>query len=269
VNGRALSRLADDPRAVTLAVVATIVAALWIALWQAMAGMPMEATPGAAMPAMAGMGMGAAPSDWSVVAVLSTIAMWLLMMAAMMLPSMAPMLSVYAGLAAKEDRGALLALRIALFALGYFLLWAAFSVIAAMGQLGLRESAWFTMGGTLATPVATGVLLLVAGAHQFTSVKDLCLKHCRHPLAFLMVHWREGLAGAFPIGARHGVYCFGCCVAFMGLMFVFGAMNVLWMALIALYFLAEKILPHERVWGRAVGVALLAAGAAMLAQGVI
>jgi predicted metal-binding membrane protein len=226
--------------------------------------MPMVA-PGT-MPGMPGMRMGAAPPDWSPGLVLSTLAMWLLMMAAMMLPAMAPMLAVYAGLAAKEERGAGLALRIALFALGYFLLWALFSVAAALGQLALRDSAWLVMGGTLATPLAAGVLLLIAGAHQFTAVKDLCLRHCRHPLAYLMVHWREGLRGAFPLGARHGVYCFGCCVAFMGLMFVFGAMNVLWMAAIALYFLAEKVLPFQRVWGRAVGAMLAIAGAAMLVR---
>jgi predicted metal-binding membrane protein len=273
MTGRALSRLADDPRAVTLAVVALVAAGLWLALWQAMGAMPMSGagempmagTAMATMPAMPGMG-GDAPADWSAALVAPTIAIWLLMMAAMMLPAMAPMLAVYAGLAAKEDRGGVLALRIALFALGYFLLWGVFSVGAALGQLALRDSAWFTMGGTLATPVAAGALLLVAGAHQFTPVKDLCVRHCRHPLAYLMVHWREGLRGAFPVGARHGVYCFGCCIAFMGLMFVFGAMNVLWMAVIALYFLAEKVLPHERVWGRALGGVLVVAGAAMLVR---
>lgn len=269
LSGRALSRLADDPRAVTLAVVGLLATGLWLALWQSMAGMAMEAAPShdmEAMPGMTGMAMGSATMGWSADLVLSTVAMWLLMMAAMMLPAMTPMMGVYAGLAAKEDRGATLALRICLFALGYFLLWAGFSVAAALGQLALRDSVWLTMGGTMATPVAAGVLMLVAGAHQFTSLKDLCLRHCRHPLAFLMMHWREGLRGAFPVGARHGVYCFGCCIAFMGLMFVFGAMNVLWMAVIALYFLAEKVLPHERVWGRAVGVALLAAGAVTLAR---
>jgi predicted metal-binding membrane protein len=258
VTGPAVSRLAEDPRAVTLAVVALVAAGLWLAIWQAMAAMPMGGMPG--------MAMSVAPPDWSIGTVASTVAMWLLMMAAMMLPAMAPMLAVYAGLAAKEDRGGALALRIGVFALGYFLLWAMFSVAAALGQLALRDSAWFTMGGTLATPVAAGVLLLIAGAHQFTAIKDLCVRHCRHPLAYLMVHWREGLRGAFPVGARHGVYCFGCCIALMGLMFVFGAMNVLWMAVIALYFLAEKVLPHERVWGRVAGGMMLVAGAVMLVR---
>jgi predicted metal-binding membrane protein len=272
VTGRAISRLADDPRAVTLAVVALVAAGLWIVLWQAMAAMPMDGMDmdgvrreGAPMAGMAGMAM-QAPSDWSAGLVSSTVAMWLLMMAAMMLPAMAPMLAVYAGLASKEDRGGVLGLRITLFGLGYLLLWCVFAAAAALAQLALRESAWLTTGGTVATPIAAGVLLLIAGAHQFTSVKDLCLRHCRHPLAFLMVHWREGLRGAFPVGARHGLYCFGCCIAFMGLMFVFGTMNVLWMAVIALYFFAEKVLPHERVWGRAVGAMLVFAGAAMLVR---
>jgi predicted metal-binding membrane protein len=269
VTGHAIARLLDDPRAVTVAVASLLAAGLWIALWQWMAGMQMQPMPSGPTPGMPGMAMGAARPDWSAGLVLSTVGMWLLMMAAMMLPAMAPMLAVYAGLAAKEDRGAVLALRTCLFALGYFLLWAGFSVAAALGQLSLRETAWFTAGGTLATPLVAGVLLLIAGAHQFTAVKDLCLRHCRHPLAYLMVHWREGLRGAFPLGARHGVYCFGCCIAFMGLMFVFGAMNVLWMAVIALYFLAEKVLPHERIWGRAVGGALVAAGAALLVRGAV
>lgn len=276
MNGRWAARLIDDPRSVTVATVALVSAGLWLALWRGMGGMDMA--PGAmpamaghassAMPPMPGMAMPgmAMPADWSAGLVAATAAMWLLMMAAMMLPAMAPMLAVYAGLAAKEDRGGRLALRIGLFGAGYFLLWALFSVAAAAGQLALRDSAYFTMGGTLATPVAAGVLLLIAGAYQFTPVKDLCLRHCRHPLHYLMQHWREGMRGAFPVGARHGVYCFGCCIAFMGLMFVFGAMNVLWMAAIAAYFLAEKVLPRERLWGRAAGALLLLAGAATLAM---
>jgi len=133
-------------------------------------------------------------------------------------------------------------------------------VAGGLGQLALRSSDWFSMGGTVAGPFASGILLLVAGAYQFTPVKEFCLRHCRHPLAYLMSHWREGLGGAFPVGARHGLYCLGCCVALMGLMFVFGAMNVAWMAAIAVYFLAEKILPRAEAWGRICGALLIAAG---------
>ena len=276
MSGRSATRLIDDPRSVTLAVVALIAAGLWLALWHSMAGMETD-MPAAGMAGTGGMagsesgdmpGM-AVTTEWSVPLFASTAGMWILMMAAIMLPAMAPMMATYAGLASKEHRGATLALRVGMFALGYFLLWALFSVAAALGQLGLRESAYFTMGGTLATPLAAGLLLLIAGAYQFTPVKDLCLRHCRHPLHFLMIHWREGVRGAFPVGARHGIYCFGCCIAFMGLMFVFGAMNVLWMAAIAAYFLAEKVLPRERLWGRATGALLLACGAAVLVREVL
>ncbi len=260
MSARAFARLADDPRAVTLTLVALVAAALWLALGHVMA-------PGGS--AAVALAMCFAQVDWSAGLVGSTIAMWLLMMAAMMLPAMAPMLAVYSDVAAREDRGAALALRVGLFALGYLVLWALFSTAAAGAQLALRDSAHFTLGGTLATPAAAGVLLMVAGAYQFSRLKDHCLTKCRHPLTFLMAHWREGRRGAFPLGLRHGVYCLGCCVALMGLMFVFGAMNVLWMAAIALYCLAEKVLPRERLWGRVAGGAMLATGAAMLASEVI
>ena len=295
MSARLISRYADDPRVVTFGVVVLIAAAMWLATWQLMGGMSMDMPmPGKADPMdgqgtmnvempsatmkKAGMdgamdmdmpGMSMNPSDWSAATITVTIAMWMLMMAAMMLPAMAPVTAIYAGLAAKEDRGFRLALRIGLFLTGYFVLWAGFSILAALGQLGLRDSEWFTMGGTLALPFAAGILLIVAGAYQFTPVKEFCLAHCRHPLTYLMSHWREGLNGAFPVGARHGLYCFGCCVALMGLMFVFGAMNVAWMAAIALYFLAEKVLPRVEIWGRVAGALMIAAGAVTLANELI
>lgn len=228
--------------------------------------MPETTMPNMKMGGMFGMSMD--PNDWSLRTITETSVMWLLMMAAMMLPAMAPVMAVYAGISAKEDEGAVLALRITFFALSYFLLWAAFSIGAAILQMAWRGSDYFTMGGTQATPIAAAVLLLIAGIYQFTPLKDACLKHCRHPLQYLLAHWKPGLAGAFPVGARHGLYCFGCCVAFMGLMFVFGAMNIWWMAVIALYFLAEKILPKAEIWGKVTGAGLIAAGGYMLATSV-
>lgn len=276
----------DDPRFLTVVVAVLFSAALWIATWSAMgsmdmsamdmAGMKMSADKPMTMQPEGGMqmsdkpmqmdmfGMSMDPTDWSARTIAETSAMWLLMMAAMMLPAMAPVMSVYAGISAKEDSGARLALRIGLFTISYFLLWAMFSVTAAIIQMALRSSDMFTMGGTVATPLMSGVLALVAGLYQFTPIKDACLKHCRHPLHYLLQHWKPGLAGAFPVGARHGLYCFGCCVAFMGLMFIFGAMNIWWMAVIAAYFLAEKILPKAELWSRITGALLIAAGAYMI-----
>ncbi|MEM6906232.1 MAG: DUF2182 domain-containing protein [Pseudomonadota bacterium] len=226
-----------------------------------MAGMDMG---GMDMAGMDMFGMSMDPSDWSVRTILETSVMWILMMAAMMLPAMAPVMAIYSSLAAKEDKGLRLALRIGLFTSGYFLLWAVFSVVMALTQMGLRGSDYFTMGGTQATPIAAGVLILAAGLYQLSPIKDACLKHCRHPLTYLLSHWREGVRGAFPVGANHGIYCVGCCALFMGLMFVFGAMNVWWMAVIALYFFAEKIAPEAERWGRWAGYTLIVVGVVTL-----
>ena len=319
MSARLISRYADDPRVLTVLVVALVSAALWLATWQTMSGMmsmngmddmqmgeidssngmnmEMPTTDGQGMTMgegmqaekpnvpMNGMEMGASdgmkpmdgmamdmpgmsmdPTDWSFATIATTIAMWMLMMAAMMLPSMAPIVAIYAGLSAKEDTGLRLALRITVFAMGYFLIWAGFSVAAAFGQLALRASEFFAMGGTLALPLAGGALLILAGAYQFTNVKEFCLAHCRHPLTYLMQHWREGLKGAFPVGFHHGLYCLGCCIALMGLMFVYGAMNVMWMAVIAVYLIAEKIVPKAEIWGRVAGALMIVAGAVTIGR---
>jgi len=102
-----------------------------------------------------------------------------------------------------------------------------------------------------------------------TALKDLCLEHCRSPMAFLLSHWREGLRGAFPMGLRHGLYCVGCCIAIMGLMFVLGAMNPWWMAVIAAYFVAEKRLPAAERWTKGVGIALILLGCAVISYALI
>ncbi|MEM7058713.1 MAG: DUF2182 domain-containing protein [Pseudomonadota bacterium] len=332
MSARLISRYADDPRVVTVLVVALVSAALWLATWQTMSGMmampgmdkmdagsmdmptgemdgsggmnmempqgdamtmgdgaaktmptadgaeqsmPMEGMPMEGMPMdgvkMDGMamdmpGMSMDPTDWSFATIATTTAMWILMMAAMMLPSMAPVVAIYAGLSAKEDSGLRLALRITVFTFGYLTLWFGFSIVAALGQLTLRASEFFTMGGTLALPLAAGALLIFAGIYQFTQVKEFCLAHCRHPLAYLMQHWKEGLKGAYPVGFTHGIYCLGCCVALMGLMFVYGAMNVLWMAVIALYLIAEKIVPRAEIWGRIAGALMIVTGAVTIAR---
>lgn len=240
-----LFRRLGDPRGLTVVTMALLGGGLW---WM-MAMMP--------QPTASGMGV---PEGWSLRVATATSVMWIVMMLAMMLPAMAPVTAIYAGLAAKEHRGAVLALRITAFLLGYFTLWAALSVALALVQLLLRDSAWFTHGGTQATPIAAGVLMLIAGAYQFTTIKDVCLQHCRSPMAYLLSHWRDGLRGAFPLGLHHGAYCVGCCVAIMGLMFVLGAMNPWWMAAIAAYFVAEKLMPAAEQWSRWVGLALILLG---------
>ena len=109
-------------------------------------------------------------------------------------------------------------------------------------------------------------LLLVAGVFQWTPVKQACLAKCRSPFSFVMTEWREGRAGAFVMGVRHGAYCVACCWALMALLFVGGVMNVLWIAAIAILVLAEKVIPAGRAVSRIPGAGFFVAGAWLLGQ---
>ncbi len=110
-----------------------------------------------------------------------------------------------------------------------------------------------------------GSLLMVAGAFQWSRLKYVCLTHCRSPLSFLMSDWREGAWGALRMGLHHGAYCVGCCWILMGLLFVVGVMNLLWIAALAGFVLLEKVAPKGQAVSRATGVLLLGWGALMVA----
>jgi len=239
----------NTPAAITILMTILMAIALWVMMIMMM-GLGFSDT---------GMNM-QMPAGWSVGLVIGTAIMWLLMMLAMMLPSMVPMLAIYATLSAKEDSGLRLAIRITSFGAGYFGLWAIFSIAMSILQLVLRDTPGFTEYGTQATPMIAGILMIIAGLYQMTAIKNKCLLHCQRPIVYLMSHWRGGLRGAFPLGFHHGLFCVGCCWVFMGLMFVFGSMTVWWMAVLAIYFVAEKILPRADVWSKAVGVLLIIAG---------
>ncbi len=110
------------------------------------------------------------------------------------------------------------------------------------------------------SPFLGGAILLVAGGFQWSRLKYVCLTTCRSPLGFIMTNWRDGTKGALTMGIKHGRYCLGCCWALMGLLFVAGVMNLLWVAAIAALVLVEKILPAGQWTGRATGIALAALG---------
>jgi len=116
------------------------------------------------------------------------------------------------------------------------------------------------------SPLVSGGLLLAAGVFQWTPLKHACLRGCRSPLSFLMGEWREGTAGAFRMGLRHGAYCVGCCWALMALLFVVGVMNLVWIAVIAVFVMAEKVLPRGELLGHIGGVALVGTGIAVIAK---
>lgn len=194
---------------------------------------------------------------WDAGTLLPLFAMWAEMMVAMMLPSAAPMILIFSRVSRQRREGARPFVPVAYFAGGYFAVWTLFSAAAALLQ-------WLLHGATLISPaMATSNrwlgagLLLAAAIFQWTPLKRACLEHCRSPLAFVMTGWREGRAGAFAMGWRHGLYCTGCCWVLMLLLFVAGVMNLVWIAALSLLVLGEKLAPRAWHLDRWTGAALL------------
>jgi len=191
--------------------------------------------------------------------------MWLIMMVAMMLPSAAPMILLYGKLArgARQQGGVFASTT--LFAALYLAVWGGFSAVAALIQWALvRSGAVSAMGLAFGDRRVAGALLIAAGLYQLTPLKYNCLEKCRSPLSFLMRLWRPGLVGAARLGLTHGVYCLGCCAMLMALLFVFGVMNLAWVACLAIVVLIEKVVPGGQRIGWLAGIAALAAGVAMV-----
>lgn len=187
--------------------------------------------------------------------------MWAVMMAAMMLPTAVPMLMAYARMRSTETRRGAVWLSVSYFAGGYVLAWSTFSLAAAGIQLALTSAAVLSpmMMKVMPGPVAAGVLIFV-GAYQFTPLKQSCLRQCRTPIAFLMTQWRNGDFGALMMGWRHGLFCVGCCWALMALLLVAGVMNTVWIIVITLYVLIEKVVPNSQAISRLVGAGLIGLG---------
>jgi predicted metal-binding membrane protein len=195
----------------------------------------------------------------------SAFVMWLLMMIAMMLPSAAPMILLYAKLShGARTQGAALA-PAAIFACVYLMVWGGFSAIAALAQwLRVRAGAVSELGLAFGDRRIGGALLIAAGLYQATPLKRACLDACRSPLSFVMRLWRPGWAGAVRLGFAHGIYCLGCCAALMALLFVFGVMNLVWVAALALFVLIEKTLPVGPRIGAGVGVVAVIGGLGLM-----
>ena len=238
------------------AVIIGALAALALLCWIYLASL-------ASAPAMAGMAPGVAP--WTASDALATFLMWAVMMVGMMTPSVAPMFLIYARVGRQaENRGTPFA-PAGWFALGYFLAWIGFALLATALQWGLERALLISPMVASATPVFGGLLLIAAGIYQWTPLKNACLTLCQSPFAFIQRHggFRGDLGGAVSLGLRHGLYCVGCCWALMLLLFVGGVMNLLWIAAIGALVLAEKLVPG-RLFQRLTGVALVAAGAALV-----
>lgn len=249
--------------------VAALIALILIAWAWLIAGAGMEMVPLVSLaPAsggsteMSGMTMASA-MPWPAEYFALVFSMWWVMMVAMMLPSAAPMILLYARAAASVDAGPRPAT--GSFLAGYLVAWSAFS-LGATGLQFLMERVDLLTPMLMASQSRwlSGAVLVSAGIYQLSPVKDVCLRHCRNPAQFLASHYRAGSMGALRMGLAHGAFCVGCCWLLMALLFVGGVMNLAWIALLTLMVAAEKLLPLGRYVAIVSGLVFIAWGAVML-----
>ncbi|HMI41830.1 MAG TPA: DUF2182 domain-containing protein [Sphingomicrobium sp.] len=237
-------RLARRSRAVTLLALAAMTLLAWAWLLEG-----------------AGMGSGAMAMKWDAGRFLTAAAMWWVMMIAMMLPSAAPLILLYA----RVHRHSGDAPPTAPFLAGYLAIWLGFALLAAALQ-ALLERQGLVSAMTMATdrPWLSAGFLIAAGIYQLTALKDVCLSSCRTPSEFLTRHYRPGAKGALRMGLIHGTYCVGCCWLLMALLFVGGVMNLAWIAALTLLVIAERSLPGGPWIARISGVLFILSGATIL-----
>ncbi len=252
----ALDALLRRDRVVTIGALGVAIALAWTYLLV----MPIPDNGMAGMTMMEPMAM-----PWTAGYALVMVAMWALMMAAMMLPGAAPTILLVSTLARQQEARGQAPMQAGIFASGYLAVWAGFSIAAAALQWALDQMALLTGEMRLASASLAAMVLVAAGIYQWTPLKRACLTHCRSPLDVITHYWRPGPFGAFGAGIRHGLYCLGCCAVLMALLFAGGVMNLAWIAGITLLVLVEKLAPSGEIAGRVVGAALIVWGGVVLA----
>jgi predicted metal-binding membrane protein len=206
-------------------------------------------------------------NTWDFTHLALLFAMWAVMMAGMMLPSAAPALFLYGCVVRKSGDATRATSHIYAFAGGYLLVWTGYSLLATVLQRLLARWLFITPMMDARDARFGGALLIVAGIYQFTPFKRACLASCRHPVEFIVRHWRPGLWGGFRIGALHGLFCLGCCWALMMLLFVGGVMNLWWIAALTVFVLLEKAAPFGEEGGRYSGFVVGVVGAFVMVRG--
>ena len=255
-----LTRLIRHRQTVVPGALAAVIAAAWGYLWLG-AGVGMQ------MMEVGGGQMMAVPSPWSLPYAALNFIMWVVMMAAMMLPSADPTMLLVTALAwDRLGNSKLIPFTAMLFASGYLLVWCGFSLLATLLQWGLSEAGLLSETMALGSAILASAVLMAAGVYQWTPLKDTCLRHCRSPTRFLVSHWRRGMVGAVWTGVRHGLFCLGCCWMLMALLFVGGVMSIAWIGAIGLFVLLEKLVPWGERISRLGGVLLFVWGAATLVR---
>jgi len=218
---------------------------------------------------MSGMGaMAPQVHPWAIPDLLFSFTMWSVMMAGMMLPSVAPVILLYVlvGRQAEAQQKPLAAT--GWFAGGYLLAWSGFSLLAALLQAVLNQATLLTPALASTNNILGGIILIVAGLYQWTSLKDRCLANCRAPLFFIQRHggFKRRALPSLGLGLQHGLYCIGCCWALMLLLFVGGVMNIAWIAGIAAVVLLEKIMTDGQNVSRVIGLGLIVGGVTLALQ---
>jgi predicted metal-binding membrane protein len=190
---------------------------------------------------------------------------WVVMMAAMMFPSIAPMVVVQARIEEGRRRrgtGARTGTT-ALFVCGYLLTWTAAGLIG-YGIIQIGEAlSWDFLAWDEAGPYVAGGVIVAAGIYQLTPLKDVCLRHCRSPMMFLLERWQPGRIGALRMGLEHGGYCVGCCWGLMAALFALGVMSIGWMVFVAALIAIEKLLPWRVLANRGIALVLVILGLAV------
>jgi len=220
------------------------------------AGMPGMETPPSAMDH----GDMADGTGSSVMSAAAFLVAWGVMMAAMMLPSAAPMIALYGAIHRHSGRTGQGGISVVAFSLLYLVAWLLFGVPVYGAQLAVDALVESSPAVAGLLPYALAIVLIVAGAYQLSPLKTVCLRACRSPLGFLMARWRAGYLGTLRLGVAHALYCIGCCWALMVVLVAAGAMGLHWVLLVAALVALEKLAPGGVVVARAAGVALVVLG---------
>lgn len=246
-SGTTAQRASFPHQYLILALLLVAAAASWIALLRQQSGMAMASTPTMGMPAPL------------------FLAVWVVMMIAMMFPTAAPMILIFHRIQAGKRARSESFVSTWVFVLGYLLVWTASGALGYGGSVAAEAIG--TRGHLSAETAARigGALFVLAGAYQLSPLKNVCLAKCRNPLTFVLTAWRDGTGGALRMGLEHGGYCLGCCWLLFLILFPLGTMNVAAMAVVTLLIFAEKSLARGRRIASWAGIALIVYGLTVLA----
>lgn len=210
--------------------------------------------------AMGGMAQGMATMSAQPESALIFLPLWTIMMIAMMFPAVAPVVSLFAAISSKRRMGGEKVAPIWLFLAGYLAVWGLFGIGAYLLSLVIPALSMMAAGLRVDHPLAAGIVLILAGVYQASPLKQVCLHHCRSPLAVILHGWRDGWRGAFRMGASHGAYCLGCCWGLMVVLFAVGLMNLAWMIILTVVIFAEKVVTHGPLIGKVTALVLILFG---------